>query len=173
MSMTTPSQALGKVCADVRPGDAGDAVQGVVPAQVAAPATVAEAGEVMRVAAEHGLCVVPRGAGTRLAWGVPPRRCDLLVDTRRLDRVVEHAAGDLVVKVEAGLPLERLADVLEPSGQRLALDLPEPGSTVGGSLATAAAGPLRLRYGSPRDLLIGVTIVRADGAIAKAGGKVV
>jgi glycolate oxidase FAD binding subunit len=96
-----------------------------------------------------------------------------VVDTRRLDRVVEHAAGDLVVKAEAGLPMDRLAEMLRGSGQRLALDTPLPGSTVGGTLATAAAGPLRLRYGSPRDLLIGITIVRADGVIAKSGGKVV
>jgi glycolate oxidase FAD binding subunit len=165
--------ALAKVCGDTRPGTADDAVQGVVPAVAAAPATVAEVSEVMRVAAEQGLAVVPRGAGTRLHWGVPPDRCDLLVDTRRLDRVIEHAAGDLVVKVEAGLPVGRLAETLAPAGQRLALDTPLPASTVGGTLATAAAGPLRLRYGSPRDLLIGVTMVRADGVVAKAGGKVV
>ncbi|GAA2098437.1 FAD-binding oxidoreductase [Actinomadura alba] len=171
--MTTSSKALGEVCADVRPGDADDAVQGVAPEHVAAPATVEEASELMRVAAEHGLAVVARGAGTRMDWGAPPRRCDLLVDTRGLDRVIEHAAGDLVVKVEAGLPLHRLSETLEASGQRLALDLPLEGSTVGGTLATAAAGPLRLRYGTPRDLLIGVTVIRADGAVARAGGKVV
>ncbi|MCW2899332.1 MAG: linked oxidase domain protein [Streptosporangiaceae bacterium] len=171
--MSTPLEALAEVCGDTRPGTAEDAVQGVVPAQVAAPASVAEAGEVMRVAAEHRLAVVPRGAGTRLHWGVPPDRCDLLVDTRRLNRIVEHAAGDLVVKVEAGVSMDRLAEVLRASGQRLALDAPLTGATVGGTLATAAAGPLRLRYGPPRDLVIGVTMIRADGVIAKAGGKVV
>jgi glycolate oxidase FAD binding subunit len=171
--MSTPLEALAKVCGDTRPGTAEDAVQGVIPAQVAAPATVPEASEVMRVAAEHGLAVVPRGAGTRLDHGVPPRRCDLLIDTRRLDRVIEHAAGDLVVKVEAGLPMGRLAEVLRAEGQRLALDAPRPEATVGGTLATATAGPLRLGYGTPRDLLIGVTMVRADGVVAKAGGKVV
>ncbi|MGH3388090.1 MAG: FAD-binding oxidoreductase [Actinomadura sp.] len=165
--------ALAKVCGGTRPGTADDAVQGVAPALVAAPATVQEASEVLRVAAEHGLTVVPRGAGTRLHWGMPPHRCDLLVDTRGLNRIVEHAAGDLVVKVEAGLPVDRLAETLSAAGQRLALDTPLPGSTVGGTLATAAAGPLRLRYGTPRDLVIGVTMVRADGVLAKAGGKVV
>ena len=168
----TPLESLQKACA-ARPGAEPDAVQGVVPAWVAEPATVAEAAEVMRVAAEHGLAVVPRGAGTRLSWGMPPSRCDLLVDTRRLDRVIEHAAGDMVAKVEAGLPMDRLAEVLAAQHQRLALDIPLAGATVGGTLATAAAGPLRLRYGTARDLLIGVTIVRADGGVAKAGGKVV
>jgi glycolate dehydrogenase FAD-binding subunit len=171
--LTSALDALAKVCGDTRPGAMEDAVQGVVPSHVAAPATVAEASAVLRVAAEQDLAVVPRGAGTRLLWGVPPHRLDLLVDTRRLDRIIEHAAGDLVVKVEAGLPLDRLAETLATAGQRLALDTPLPGSTIGGTLATAAAGPLRLRYGSPRDLLIGVTMVRADGAVAKSGGKVV
>lgn len=168
----TPLEALTKICA-ARAGGDGDAVHGVRASFVAEPATVAEAAEVMRVAAEHGLTVVPRGAGTRLSWGVPPTACDLLIDTRRLDRVIEHAAGDLVVKVEAGLTMDRLAEVLAGQNQRLAIDIPLPGSTVGGTLATASAGPLRLRYGTARDLIIGITIVRADGSVAKAGGKVV
>jgi glycolate oxidase FAD binding subunit len=171
--VTRTATALLKACADVRDGTAAEGVLGVAPKYVAAPATIAEAGEVMRVAAQRGLTVVPRGGETRLDWGRPPAGCDLLLDTVRLDRVVEHAAGDLVIKVEAGLTMERLAELLAAQGQQLALDIPLPGSTVGGTLATAAAGPRRLLYGSARDLLIGVTIVRADGTIAKAGGKVV
>ncbi|WP_242901641.1 FAD-binding oxidoreductase [Actinomadura terrae] len=143
------------------------------PAFVAAPKDVTEAADVMRVAAETGLAVVPRGAETRLDWGTPPERCDLLVDTHRLDAVVEHADGDLVVKAQAGLPVDRLGEVLADKGQRLALDVPLPGSTVGGTIATGAAGPLRFLYGTPRDLVIGLTIVRADGQVARSGGKVV
>ncbi|MFI0354673.1 FAD-binding oxidoreductase [Actinomadura sp. 9N407] len=165
--------ALAKVCGDVRPGEPEEGVLGVVPAVVAAPATVAEAAEVMRTAAAKGLAVVPRGGESRLDWGTPPRRCDLLLDTARLDRVIEHAAGDLVVKAEAGLPVERLAEALAERGQRLALDTPLPGSTIGGTVATAAAGPLRLLYGTPRDLVIGLTVIRADGQVARSGGKVV
>jgi glycolate oxidase FAD binding subunit len=165
-------ETLGKACG-TRPGAAPDAVRGVVPSYVAEPATVAEAAEAMRIAAAQGLTVVPRGAGTRLGWGAPPGSGDLVIDTTRLDRVIEHAAGDLVVKVEAGVPMDRLAEVLAASGQRLAVDRPLAGSTVGGTLATGAAGPLRLRYGTARDLIIGVTIVRADGSVAKSGGKVV
>jgi glycolate oxidase FAD binding subunit len=168
----SPQDALAKAC-EVRPGEPEDAVQGVAPAHVAAPASVAEAGELMRAAAEHDLTVVPRGAGTKLDWGTPPERCDLLVDTRRLGRVIEHAAGDLVVKAEAGLPLDALQEVLAGSGQQLALDGLVPGATVGGALATATAGPRRLLYGSARDLLIGITVIRADGVVAHAGGKVV
>jgi glycolate oxidase FAD binding subunit len=165
--------ALRRVCSQVRKATTAEGVLGVVPDHVAAPASVEEAAAVMRVAAEHGLTVVPRGGETRLDWGLPPASCDLLLDTARLDQVIEHAAGDLIVRVQAGVPMERLAEVLARAGQQLALDTPLPGSTVGGTLATAAAGPRRLRYGSPRDLLIGITIVRADGTVAKSGGKVV
>jgi len=165
--------ALRKVCEDLRKATAAEGVLGVVPDHVAAPASVEEAAAVMRTAAEHGLSVVPRGGETRLDWGLPPASCDLLLDTVKLDQVVEHAAGDLIVKVQAGLTMERLGEVLEAEGQQLALDIPLPGSTVGGTLATGACGPRRLRYGSPRDLLIGVTIIRADGTVAKSGGKVV
>ncbi|WP_067461767.1 FAD-binding oxidoreductase [Actinomadura macra] len=165
--------ALARVCGDVRPGEPAEGILGVEPAMVAAPKTLDEAAEVMRVAAQTGLTVVPRGAETRLDWGAPPRRCDLLVDTHRLDEVVEHASGDLVVKAQAGLSMDRLGEVLAEKGQRLTLDVPLPGSTVGGTVAAGAAGPLRFLYGSPRDLVIGLTIVRADGQVAHSGGKVV
>jgi glycolate oxidase FAD binding subunit len=167
-----PLDALAKTC-DTRPGEAEDAVQGVTPSYVAAPATVAEASELMRTAAEHELAVVPRGAGTKIHWGSPPERCDLVIDTRRLGRLIEHTAGDLVVKAEAGLPLADLQEVVAGTSQQLAIDDLVPGATIGGVLATASAGPRRLLYGSARDLVIGITVVRADGVVAHAGGKVV
>jgi glycolate oxidase FAD binding subunit len=140
-------------------------------------ATVAELASVMRDAA--GLAVMVRGTGSKSHWGPPPRACDLVVDLRRLDRVIDHAAGDMVVQVEAGVPLARLAAVLAEAGQQLAIDVPSYddgtvlGGTVGGALAVGLAGPRRLRYGGPRDLLLGVTMVRADGVVASAGGRVV
>ncbi|MEO5874678.1 MAG: FAD-binding oxidoreductase [Streptosporangiaceae bacterium] len=158
---------------DSRPVTEADAILGVRPRYVAEPTTIAEAAAVLRAAHEHGFSVVARGAGTRLHWGGVPRSADLVLDTRRLDRLVEHAAGDLVVTVEAGMLMADLQALLAGQGQQLALDSPLPGSTVGGTLATAAAGPRRLLYGTARDLLIGVTAVRADGAIVKSGGKVV
>ena len=89
--------------------------------------------------------------------------------------MLEHAAGDLVVRVQAGVGIGQLAAALAVAGQRLALDPPalDGGGTIGGLLATGTAGPLRLRYGPPRDLLIGITVVRADGAVTRSGGKVV
>jgi len=98
---------------------------------------------------------------------------DLLVDTRRLDRVVEHAAGDLVAVVQAGVPLAALAERLAGAGQRLAVDEVVPGTTIGGALATGLTGPRRLQVGGVRDLVLGATLVRADGVVARSGGKVV
>src|SRR5215472_617680 len=167
--------ALAAACPATRPATPGDAVAGVVPRYVASPATAGEASALLRTAAGHGLATVPRGAGTKLDWGAPPRRCDVVIDTGRLDQVLEHAAGDLVARVQAGVPVQRLGEVLARAGQQLALDPPPggPGGTIGGTLATAAAGPRRLRYGTPRDLVIGITVIRADGTVARSGGKVV
>jgi glycolate oxidase FAD binding subunit len=146
----------------------------------AQPTTVDEVASAMRDAAAGGQAVLVRGAGTKPRWGPPPRACDLVVDLRGLDRIVDHAAGDMVVQVEAGVPLERLAAVVAEAGQQLAIDVPSyddgtgpAGGTVGGALAVAVSGPRRLRYGGLRDLLLGVTMVRADGVVASAGGRVV
>jgi len=155
------------------PAGDGDAVDGVPARFVAAPGSTAEAAAVVRVAAGEGLAVVARGAGTKLGWGTPPRRLDLIVDTRRLDRIVEHAAGDLVVVAQAGVPLAELGERLAGDRQRLAVDEVVPGTTVGGMLGTGVTGPRRLQAGAVRDLVLGVTMVRADGVVAKAGGKVV
>ncbi|HEY3976361.1 MAG TPA: FAD-binding oxidoreductase [Streptosporangiaceae bacterium] len=173
MTPAAPPAELTTACPEVRPATPADAVAGVAPRYVAAPATEAEASALLTAAAGLGLAVLPRGGGTRLAWGAAPARCDLVVDTWQLNAVLEHSAGDQVVRAQAGVPLAALARVLAEAGQRLAVDPADAGGTVGGLLATGVAGPLRLRYGTPRDLLIGVTMVRADGAVARAGGKVV
>lgn len=168
---------LAAACPAARPAAPEDAVAGVAPRYAASPASVAEASALLRAAAAHGLAVVPRGTGSRLAWAVPPARCDLVVDTLRMDQVLEHAAGDLVARVQAGVPLARLAEVLAGAGQQFPVDAPgpdgTPAGTAGGVLATGVAGPRRLHYGTPRDLVIGITIIRADGTVARSGGKVV
>jgi glycolate oxidase FAD binding subunit len=159
-------------CREVREGGATDAAGLAVPGVVAFPRSTEEVAAVLRVAAEHELGLVVRGGGSRLGWGTPPSRCDLLVDMSRLSGVVEHAAGDLVARVRAGARMGDVASVLAAAGQEIALDVPGD-ATVGGVVASGLAGPRRLRYGTPRDLLIGLTIVRADGTVAKSGGKVV
>ncbi|MFI7045637.1 FAD-binding oxidoreductase [Streptosporangium sandarakinum] len=157
----------------VREAGPGDAVSGVRPRWVALPESTGEVAALLRHAAAHDLAVVPVGGGTKPHRGLPPERCDLMVGTGRLDGVPEHAAGDLIVRVMAGTTMGTLAAVLAERGQRLCLDVPDGGATVGGTLATAEAGPLRFRYGTARDLLIGVTVVLADGTVARSGGKVV
>jgi glycolate oxidase FAD binding subunit len=158
---------MGAPTVPTRPATGDDVVGGVPARLVATPATTAEAAAL--IAATRDLAVVVRGAGTKLDWGVPPRRLDLIIDTSRLTGVVEHAAGDLITVVRAGT---RLAD-LDLPGQQLALDAPLPGATVGGTVAADVSGPRRTLYGTVRDLLIGITVVRPDGRVAHAGGKVV
>jgi glycolate oxidase FAD binding subunit len=94
------------------------------------------------------------------------------LDASTLDRVLEHEAGDLTCTVEAGIRLSALATVLARAGQRLSLD-PPGDPTIGACLAANLSGPLRHRFGGPRDLVLGVTLVLPDGTIANAGGKVV
>ena len=171
MTAAVPPE-LASACAEVRPADQRDPVCGQPARYVAEPASTHEAAALLRAAGDLGLSVLPRGTGSRLDWGCPPRSCDLIVSTARLNQIIEHAAGDLVVTVQAGVHLDALQERLATEGQRLALD-PPGGATIGGLIATNVTGSLRFRYGAPRDLLIGITIVRADGTTAKAGGKVV
>jgi glycolate oxidase FAD binding subunit len=149
------------------------AVGGVRPASVAFPMNVADLSAVMRRTAADRLSVGVCGAMTKIDQGAPPDSLDVLISTSHMDRITDHAAGDLVVTVQAGVPLAVLQEYVAPARQWLALDPPEVGATVGGVVAAAASGPRRLRYGTPRDLLIGITVVLADGTIAKSGGKVV
>jgi glycolate oxidase FAD binding subunit len=159
--------------------DAGpaDAVDGVPAAAVARPTSADGVAAVLREATAQGLVTVARGAATALDWGAPPERVDLILDTTGLDRLVEHGAGDLVVVAEAGLPVAELSETVRAAAQELVVDLPPErlagGSTVGGALSTGASGPRRLQRGGIRDLVLGATVVLADGTIASSGGKVV
>ncbi len=121
-----------------------------------------------------GLAVLPRGGGTKMQWGNAPARADVILSTKRMNRILEHAWADLTVTVEAGCTIHKLQEALAAYGQRLAIDplWPED-ATVGGVLSTNDSGGLRLRYGGLRDLVIGVTIALPDGTLAMSGGKVV
>lgn len=165
--------AIFSACASVRDASPKDLVDGVEPGLVARPADTDQVAEVLRAAAAHGLSVVPRGRGTKLSWGLAPAAADVLLDFRALDRVLDHAAGDLIVAAQAGARLSDVQTVVGEAGQRLALDETVAGGSIGGILATNASGPRRVATGTARDLLIGITVVRADGVVAKAGGRVV
>ena len=151
-----------------------DSVAGVQPQAVFEPDSEKELAEILRGADAAGLGVVPRGGASKIGWGNPPVRANLILSTTRLNRVIEHAWADLTVSVESGCTIQNLQSTLAQHGQRIAVDplWPER-ATVGGILSTNDSGPLRLRYGALRDLVIGVTIALPDGTLASSGGKVV
>jgi glycolate oxidase FAD binding subunit len=163
---------LDGLCELSEPGDS-DTVDGVAPSVVARPATAEETSTLLRACTEQGLAVVVRGNGSKLTWGRPPERLDVLLDTTRMDQLVEHSRGDLIATAGAGMPLGRLAQTLAEGRHQLVVDDLTGSSTLGGAVATNLAGPRRMWVGSTRDVVIGVRFVRADGTVAKAGGKVV
>ena len=141
---------------------------------VALPETAAALAEVMACAHHHRWRVLPMGNGSKIAWGGLVSGVDLVLSTARLNRVVEHAIGDLTLTVEAGTPFAAVQQQLATTRQFLALDPAYPQrATLGGIVATADAGAWRQRYGGVRDRVIGVSFVRYDGQLAKAGGRVV
>jgi glycolate dehydrogenase FAD-binding subunit len=158
----------------VRAASSADAVCDIQPRLVLEPVNEQQLAAVLRIANDAGLAVIPRGGGTKLSWGNPPTRADVILSTARLDKIVEHAWADLTVSVEAGCTIQKLQSALAQHGQRLALDplWPEQ-ATIGGVLSTNDSGSLRLRFGSLRDLIIGVTLALPDGTLASSGGKVV
>lgn len=156
--------------------ETGDACQpwsvgSVPPMAVAFPRSAEEAAQVMVAARNSGLSVAPAGAGTWLATrGARP--VDLVVSVQRMRRVSEYEPADLTITAEAGLTLATLARTTVPERQFLALDPPGAG-TLGGLVSTASSGPLRALYGTPRDHVLGATVVTGDGRVLQLGGRVV
>lgn len=144
------------------------------------PPTQAQLALVLQEANQHDWQVLPLGAGSKLDWGgVVGGRKEaaqplVAVSTAHLNRLIEHAVGDLTVTVEAGMRFAELQTILAKAGQFLAIDPSYPEqATIGGIVATADTGSLRQRYGSVRDMLLGISFARSDGQIVKAGGRVV
>jgi glycolate oxidase FAD binding subunit len=156
-----------------RPGREADAVDGVGPGAVAEPDTPAALAAALAAASTAGQATVLRGGGSKLAWGRPPARVDLVIATGRLAPLLVHRDGDLTVTVGAGVTLADLNRHLAQKGQWLPIDSAFPSATIGGVLSTNDAGPVRHRHGTPRDLLIGITLALTDGRLVKAGGTVV
>ena len=145
-------------------------------ASTLAPGTFEDAAAALAAATEEGRTVRIVGAGTKLGWGSSEAAADIELYTTALDEVVAHDAGDLTATLQAGVPLELAQRTFAAAGQMLALDPPlgaDAGPTIGGVVATGDAGPLRHRYGGPRDLVIGATVALSDGTIAQTGGKVI
>ncbi|MEH1818515.1 MAG: FAD-binding oxidoreductase [Nostoc sp.] len=144
------------------------------PSCIVYPRTQKQLAAVIAKAHTNNWRVLPCGSGSKLNWGSLAKSIDVVVSTERINQLIEHAVGDLTVTVEAGMKFSDLQALLAKSRQFLALDPTAPESaTIGGIVATGDTGSLRQRYGSVRDQLLGITFVRADGEIAKAGGRVV
>jgi glycolate oxidase FAD binding subunit len=153
---------------------AAAAVDGREPQWVVRPRSLDEAAAVVALAHDERLAVVPRGSGAALTLGAPPERVDVVLDLAGLDAILEHNPEDMTVTVQAGVTAGALAAHL--AGDRQTLPIDPAGwhaRTLGGIAATAASGPLRLRYGTLRDLLLGVRFVQADGVLTWGGARVV
>jgi len=157
----------------LRPGTAADRVDGEVPPQVAEPDTPQTFADTLKGASADRLPTVIRGGGTKLSWGRTPATVDLVVATSRLNRLIAHRHGDLTATVQAGMKLRELNAALSSQRQWLPIDSAFDHATIGGVVATNDAGPSRHRHGTPRDLVIGITLALTDGRVVKAGGTVV
>ena len=157
-----------------RPADARDAILGVTPRVTYAPESTDECASVMAECARERMRIAFIGGGTELPLGHAPAALDAVIRTGGMSRVLEYAPADMVIAVEAGVTLAQVQAVTRAERQMLALDAPHSErATLGGLIATGGCGPRRARYGAVRDLIIGVTLVRADGVVARGGGKVV
>lgn len=141
---------------------------------VAVPETVENLASIIEAAAQEKWRIIPCGNGSKLDWGGLTKDINLVVSTKKCDRIIDHAVGDLTVTVEAGAKLADLQATLQATNQFLPIDPIYPQeATIGGIVATADTGSWRQGYGGIRDLILGISFVRADGKIAKGGGRVV
>ena len=153
---------------------AGYSIDGLRPTVVVTPSSVEQLSQLMATASKEGMAVAPWGGGTQIGLGNALRRLDAVVQLSRINRVIHHNPGDLTATVEAGTTFTEFQRALADHGQFLALDPPLPHrATIGGTLATGGSGHLRWQLGNPRDLVIGMKIVQADGTMTKSGGQVV
>jgi glycolate oxidase FAD binding subunit len=149
-------------------------VDGMLPAVAVQPENGEQAAEVVRIAVEERLSVIPCGQRSALGIGNPPSRYDLALDMTRISGIAHYDPGDLTISVNAGTPLAQLARILAEQRQFLPLAVPFfERATIAGAIASGLDSPLRHSYGTPRDFLIGAEFVDGDGAQAKSGGRVV
>src|SRR5579885_3299747 len=150
------------------------AMAGLLPQAAVRPRSAEQVAALLRLGGEHGWAVAPVGGGTMLELGNPPARLDLAIDLSALAAVVDYQPDDLTLTVQAGITLARIGRLLAEHGQMLPLDVPLPErATIGGALACDTAGPLALRFGTARDLVIGMQAALPQHGLARSGGKVV
>lgn len=145
------------------------------PAVVITPGSEEEVAEIMKICSAHKLSITPYGGGTKIATGNTPGRLDVVLSTSRLNKFIEHNADDLIATAQAGITLKEFQNNLNTKNQQLAVHPPHlnTGCTLGGIINTNDFGPSRLRYGSVKENLLALRLVRTDGKDVKAGAKVV
>ncbi len=150
------------------------AVDGKIPSCITYPPTAEKAAAVLNYAAEQDLAVIPCRNGTKLSAGNPPSRYDLALSLKEMNQIWYFEPADLTMSVEPGIKFGDLQEFLGRHGLWLPLDPPGGGrASLGGILATNAAGPLRIRYGAPRDIVLGMKIATSEGKLIQTGGRVV
>ena len=138
------------------------------------PVSLHQLSSVLKDADGGGLGLVPFGGGTRLSVGSIPKKYDIAVDLSAFDQIVSHNPADLTCTVESGITISVLQKELAEHGQFLAVDAPLPDkATVGGTIASSTLGYLRWQLGHPRDTIIVMEVLLANGTITKSGGQVV
>jgi len=162
-----------RVSQTLRQATGQDAIDGVIPRHVALPESPEELAQILAHASRDRQLIVLRGGGSKLGWGRVPSRVDLVIGTEKLNRLLAHRHGDMTVTAQAGMPLAELNRRLAEHRQYLPIESAFEPATIGGIVATNDSGPTRHRFGTPRDLLIGVTLAMTDGRLVKAGGTVV
>ena len=176
-TVTSPASVvsrLGRHCWRGNRQAHGFEINGVVPAAVVSPGSAEEVGAVLRLANERDLVVAPAGGLTKQQIGGVPERMDILLSTTRMNKVEQYDPGDLTIAVQAGMPFAEMQRQLGEHHQWVPCDAPSlEHATIGGLLATGAAGPLKSTFGHMRDFCIGVQFVTADGKVVKGGGRVV
>jgi len=150
-----------------------ESIDGILPRETIEPASAEDVAATLASAAQRRVSVVIRGGGTKMGWGRTPASVGVLLSTKRLNALVAHEHADLTATVQAGARLDDVNRALARHGQWLPIESAFEESTIGGAIATNDSGPLRHRYGTPRDLLIGIRLALADGRLIKAGGNVV
>lgn len=149
-------------------------VDGRAPSLLCAPKDQSEASAALRLCAESEAAVIPWGGGTAMRLGNIPRRADVVLELKRLNKLLEHDDANLTATAQAGIQVAELQRLLAQRNQFLPLEPPHPDrATIGGTVAANITGPRRMLYGAARDLVIGMKMVLADGRQIKAGGKVV
>lgn len=150
------------------------ALDGTPPLALARPSGPAEIAAVLHWAAAQEVAVLPRGGGVHSGLGNPPRRPGIALDLTRCRQLLDYQPADLTATVESGITLADMQRELAGGGKFLPLESPWPErATIGGILSANVSGPLRYAYGLPRDWLIGISVIGADGIATKAGGRVV